>query len=83
MLESDKQTRAKARSKAQDRFTEALKRDDQLRLEREKRQTAQAAKTAKLRALRLAKEASDREIADSAAAVAEIPKKRGKVLKAG
>jgi hypothetical protein len=78
MLESDKQTRAKARSKAQDRFTEALKRDDQLRLEREKKQAAQTVKTAKLRALRLAKEASDREIAESAAAVSEAPKKRSK-----
>jgi hypothetical protein len=57
-----------ARSKAEARFAATLKREAQMRTEREKAEDKRNERTARLRELRLAKEAADREAAEQAAA---------------
>jgi hypothetical protein len=65
-----------ARTRAQNHFQAAERRDEFVRTEIARERAATDAKTAKLRALRLAKEEADREAAADTAEETPAPKKR-------
>ncbi len=67
-MSNSSDTRDAARKKAQAQFASSEQRDNAIKQEIEKERAAVAAKTAKLRALRLAKEATEKQEADRAAA---------------
>lgn len=58
-------TRSSVRMTAEERFTATQKKDKQAMSDREKERQDMTDKIAKLKALRLAKEAADKEAADS------------------
>jgi hypothetical protein len=68
--------RAAAKTRAQNHFQAAERRDEFVRTEIARERAATDAKTAKLRALRLAKEAEEREAAADTAEETPAPKKR-------
>jgi hypothetical protein len=68
--------RTAARTRAQNHFQAAERRDEFVRNELARERAATDAKTAKLRALRLAKEEEERKAAAGMAQEAPAPKKR-------
>lgn len=69
------------KSKAEEKYAAALKKDQQAMADRDQKRLVEAAHVAKLRALRLAKQAADKEAAALAEAAKPVAKPAAKPKK--
>ena len=74
--------RSSVRSKAEEKFAQAQRREKKAMEERRKREQAADEKMARLRALRLSKEAADKKLALAAAAEKAASKRKTPVKRA-